>query len=199
MDEKSKQKIIENYRNLFSEYGSGAEVGQLSLEGQRFRFEKLIQIADLKNRRVLDLGCGIGDLYPFLVERFGDVDYTGVDIVPELVAAAAKKYPRARFLCRDLLSNNFDETFEYVLISGIFNNAIQDCTGFLKEMIIVAFGHCSLGLGFNFISKYVNFSDPQMAYHEPAEILDFCIKTLTCKVMLHHHYERCDVVVFAYR
>ena len=84
MDAKSKQIIIENYRKLFLKHGSGPEVGQLSPEGQQFRFEKLIQIGDLRGCRVLDLGCGLGDLYPFLLKRFDKIDYTGIDIVPEL-------------------------------------------------------------------------------------------------------------------
>jgi SAM-dependent methyltransferase len=199
MDERSKQIIVENYRNLFLSHGSGPEVGQWSLEGQRFRFEKLIQIGDLHGRRVLDLGCGIGDLYPFLLQRVGEVDYIGIDIVPELIAIAAEKYPRARFQCRDVLCEDIHEMFDYVLISGSFNNAIPDCSGFLKELITQAWRHCLVGLGFNFISTYVNRMDPGIAYHDPVEVLDFCLKTLTRKVTLQHHYERCDVAIFVYR
>jgi len=199
MKDETKQSIIENYRNLFSKYGSGPEANQMSLEGQRFRFEKLAQIADLKGRRVLDLGCGTGDMYPFLMNRFGYVDYTGIDLVPESVAFAAKRYPDARFLCCDVLNQKIDEVFDYVLLSAVFNNAIPNSTEFLKELIAVAFRHCSSGLGFNFISKYVNFTDPQMAYHDPVEIFDFCLRELTPKVMVHHHYKRCDVVIFAYK
>jgi len=199
MDEMSRRAIIENYRNLFLKHGRGPAVGQWSAAGQQFRFKKLMQIADLRGRSVLDLGCGLGDLYPCLVEQFGHVEYTGIDMVSELIAAAAQRNPRARFVCRDLLADDMDDIFDYVLISGMFNNAISDCAGFLKEMISVAFRHCSQGLAFNFTSQYVNFTEPEIAYHDPLAILDFCLKTLTRKVMLHHHYERCDVAVFAYR
>jgi len=199
MDEMWRQTIIENYRKLFLKHGSGPAVGQLSPYGQWFRFDKLMQIADLKDRRVLDLGCGLGDLYPCLVERFGHVDYMGVDIVPELISAAVRTHPHARFLCRDVLADPIDEIFDYVFISGMFNNAVPDCTGFLKEVITVAFRYCSQGLAFNFTSQFVNFREPEMAYHDPLEVLEYCLKTLTRKVVLHHHYERCDVAVFAYR
>lgn len=199
MDEKSKQAIVANYRDLLVKHGSGPEVGQQSREGQRFRFEKLTQIADLNDRRVLDLGCGIGDFCSLLLDRFSGVEYTGIDIVPELIVEATKCHPDARFLCRDLLVEDIGENFDFALISGMFNNAIPDCTDFLKEMIAVAFSHCSMGLAFNFISRHVNFQSPEMAYHDPAEILDFCIANLTPKVTMQHHYERCDVAVFAYR
>jgi SAM-dependent methyltransferase len=199
MDEKSKQLIIENYRNLFLKHGSGPEVGQLSFEGQQFRFEKLVQIADLRGCRVLDLGCGLGDLYPFLVKRFGNIDYTGIDIVSDLVENAAKKYSNAKFLCQDILTNGIDGKFEYAFISGIFNNAITDCSDFMKRIITVVFQHCTKGFAFNFISTYVNHIDPGMAYHDPIDILEFCLKSLTRKTTMHHHYERCDVAVYLYR
>jgi SAM-dependent methyltransferase len=199
MNPQTKDLIIANYRDTFQKYGDAPEAVQLSREGQQFRFRKLMEIGDLRNRRVLDFCCGIGDLYPVLIEQFGQVDYTGIDIVPEMIHHAAPKYPRARFLCRDLSTEGLEETFDYVLISGPFNNAMPDADGFLCELVTLAFKYCTRGLAFNFISSHVNFRDPEMAYHDPAQVLDFCIRNLTRKVVLLHHYERVDVAVFAYR
>lgn len=199
MDEKSKQIIIENYRKLFLKYGSGPEVGQWSSEGQRFRFEKLIQIGDLRGCRILDLGCGLGDFYPFVLERFDNIDYTGIDIVPELVDYAVKKYSNAKFLCQEILTFGIDEMFDYAFISGMFNNDVTNCTGFMKKIITMVFQHCTKGVAFNYTSSYVNYIHPGMAYHDPRDIFDYCLKTLTRKVNLYHHYNRCDVAIFLYR
>lgn len=199
MDSQAKEMLIANYRGLFEKYGDTPEATQWTREGQLFRLHKLMEIADLRNCRVLDLGCGLGAFYPLLLERFGALDYTGVDLVPEMIAHAARKYPRARFLCRDLATAGLEETFDYVLICGVFNNAMPDAGGFMRELLTAGFKHCRLGMGFNFLSTHVNFTDPEMAYHDPAQVLDFCIQNLTRKVVLHHHYERVDVAVFAYR
>src|SRR5438132_2073080 len=199
MSARDKEMLIANYRGLFQRHGGAPEATQMSADGQRFRFLKLMEIADLRNRRVLDLGCGIGDFYPFLIEKFGQLDYTGIDLVPEMVACAAQKYPCAPFLCRDISKDTLAENFDYVLASVVFNNAMPDCDAYMREYLALAFKHCTLGLGFNFISSHVNFTDPEMAYHDPAEVLDFCIRHLTRKVVVHHHYERVDVAVFAYR
>jgi SAM-dependent methyltransferase len=187
-------------KTLFLKHGDSPEAVQSSLEGQQFRHNRLLQIADLRGRRILDLGCGLGHLYPALVQRFGKVDYTGIDIVDETIDYAAKKYSEARFICRDVLTQGLDDLapYEYVLISAIFNNAIPNATLFLKEMISTVFKHCSLGLGFNFISTLVNYTDPELAYHDPLEVLGFCLKELSPRVSMHHHYERCDVAVFVY-
>lgn len=199
MDKQTKQAIIENYRDLYHKHGSGPEVAQLSADGQRFRFEKLAEIGDMAGASILDLGCNLGDLYPFLLKHFEEISYTGIDIVPDIIAAASRTHPGAHFFCRDVLSEGFPETFDYVLISGIFNNAMPNGTEFLKHMISFAFEHCNKGIGFNFISTRVNFRDPEMQYHDPLEILSWCIDNLTPKVSLFHHYNRCDVAVFAYR
>jgi len=147
----------------------------------------------------LDVGCGIGDLYPFLLAKFGEVDYTGIDIVNEVIAFAAQKYPQARFWCRDILQDKVEEKFDYVLMSGVFNKAIPNCTAFLQEMVAAAFQHCTIGLAFNFTSFIVNYTDQEMAYHDPTVVLNFCIDEISPKLSLHHHYERHDVAIFLYR
>jgi len=197
---KNKSNIIENYQKLFSEHGEGPEVAQYSLEGQRFRFEKLSEIGQLNKCRILEIGCGIGDLLPYLNKKFNGINYTGIDIVPELINYAKNKYPNAAFQCIDLLEEPFDEKFDYVLISGMFNNSeITDGTNFLLNMVSLGFGLCKKGIGFNFTSKHVNHIDSGMAYHDPIEVLKFCIEKLSKKVIISHHYERCDVSVFVYR
>src|SRR5262249_20901902 len=162
-----------DYRALFQKYGDSPEGSGMSSEGHRFRFGRLAEIADLRNRRVLDLGCGIGAFYPFLVEKFGRVDYTGIDLVPETIEFAAQKYPDPRFLCRDLSVEGLDETFDYVLISTVFNKTIPEYDDLMKDLLALGFDYCKLGLGFNFLSTYVNFTEPGMAYYDPATVLDF--------------------------
>ena len=66
--ERSREKIVGNYQRLLEVHGEGPEATQNSPEGQLFRFERIAQVADLRGRSVLDLGCGLGDLYPFLRE-----------------------------------------------------------------------------------------------------------------------------------
>jgi len=122
-----------------------------------------------------------------------------VDIVPDTVTYAAQKYPNTRFLCQDLLEEPLREQFDYVFLSGVFNNTIPSATEFLKELVSISFQHCTTGLAFNFTSTYVNYRDAGMAYHDPIEVLDFCLKNLSRKLILHNHYEHCDVAVFLYR
>src|SRR6266849_3227319 len=129
MNVQAKELMVSDYRGRFQKYGDAPESVGMSSEGQRFRFQKLMEIGDLRKRRILDLGCGIGDFYPLLVEKFGELDYTGIDLVREMVDFAAKKYPRARFLCRDLFADDLAETLDYVFISTVFNYAMSGKIG----------------------------------------------------------------------
>jgi SAM-dependent methyltransferase len=195
----AKELLIKNYQQLFREHGPTSLAAQCSPEGQRMRFDELTRIADLSGSKVLDLGCGIADFYPILSEKFPGLRYTGVDLVPEVIEYARAKYPEAMFECQDILQDPLEQTYDYILISGMFNNAVPGASEFFKSMVSAAFQNVRRGLAFNFISTHVNFVAEDMAYHDPADVLNFCINQLSRKTALFHHYDRCDVSVFVYR
>ena len=56
-------------------------------------FELVVREADLRGRRVLDLGCGTGRLSHALAER-GIARVWGVDASPEMLAVAREKVPK---------------------------------------------------------------------------------------------------------
>lgn len=189
----------DEYPSLLAELGHSPEAVRMSAEGQLFRFEKLLEIGDLDGRRVLDLGCGLGHFFPVLTERFPRASYLGIDVAGDLVAAAAAAYPEGRFVERDVLRDGLEGSFDYVLMSALFNDPGPDAEEFLHSMLEVAFSHAEIGVGFNFISTYVNTVEEDLAYHDPVAVTDFVLRTLTRRVAVDHHYERCDVAVFAYR
>jgi len=198
LSEETKRNLIENYQKHYQEHGESPMATQQSQEGQFARFVKLAEIGDLRGKRVLDLGCGIGDLYPVLQEKFGDFDYTGIDIVPEFISHATARFPAARFVCQDILLDPLAEDYDYVLISGIFNNELPEGTELLKAILRAAFPRTKVALGFNFISTHVNFRSPGMMYHDPVEVMAFCLREISPRMQLQHHYFRCDVAVFLY-
>lgn len=55
-------------------------------------FDLVVQLADLRGRRVLDVGCGTGRLAVALAERGSTV--WGVDASPEMLAVARARSPR---------------------------------------------------------------------------------------------------------
>ena len=79
--------------------------------------EDLIQLLDPKpGERMLDLGCGTGQLTQKIAEHGADV--VGLDASPEMIGQARQNFPSLRFLLQDAASMNFREEFD-----AIFSNA----------------------------------------------------------------------------
>src|SRR5437868_2395141 len=77
----------------------GAEFPSLlwaSPQTQAARFDAVARLANLHHKSVLDVGCGRADLLDFLLDRnVRPSDYTGIEAVEDLAAAAEAK--RRRF------------------------------------------------------------------------------------------------------
>jgi len=77
--------------------------------------------------KVLDVGCGLGDLYMWLKKNKIEVDYLGIDITAKMILKAKKKYPEASFKICDLMDNPHSlDRVDFVLSSGIFNRKIKN-------------------------------------------------------------------------
>ena len=63
--------VIENYRKLLREHGHGPLVAQCSPEGQLARNEKLMEAGAMSGKRILEIGCGLGDMLPMLKKKAG--------------------------------------------------------------------------------------------------------------------------------
>jgi len=77
-------------------------------------------------KRVLDLGCGAGDLLNALQPSEG----IGIDFSPAMVARAKAAHPRLTFLCGDVENVDqiagLDGTFDFIVISDTIG-ALDDC------------------------------------------------------------------------
>ena len=68
--------------------------------------------------RVLELGCGTGDLLHSVKPAVG----VGVDFSENMLALAREKYPELQFINADALTFRSEETFDYVIISDLLSS-----------------------------------------------------------------------------
>lgn len=184
--------FITYYQDLLREYKNGPlAVSWGSKESQEIRFKILCDIGNIHNKSILDVGCGLGDLYGYLEDDI--VDYTGYDIIPEMVEAAKKKYPNAKFV------NCFpDEKFDYVFGSGIFNLKTDNWEEQTYSLIKKMFNSAKIGVGINFL-KRCNYKKNEIShYAEPIEILKF-VSTLTPKIILRTDYKPNDFTIYLFK
>jgi len=207
MDEKEKKALIDLYEKRLDKYGMDIKtVGWSSISQQLARFEALIQIADLTNKTLLDVGCGFGDLYEYLTRKNIKIKmYKGIDFSSKMIEIAKDKYSNsknAEFEVFNLFESNIDEDFkkgyDYVVASGIFSFPIKDNVGYFQKMVRKMFEISNFGVGVNMPTSYVDYKDEDLFYFEPEEVFSFC-KSITKRVSLIHNYMPYEFTVYLYK
>lgn len=194
------KELYKHYEERFKEHGySYKTLGWGSVESQILRFQILADIADLKNASVCDIGCGFGDLYPYLLNRFGKLDYFGIDICPTLIEEAQKQFPQGKFEVRNILDNPSQEKFDYVLSSGVLNfKTGPDHLDYVHKMVKAMYSMCKKGLAVNFLTKYVDYELEKDFHFSPETAFSMAMK-YSRWVTLKHNYPLYEFTLFIYR
>lgn len=169
--------------------------------GQLKRFGALADHVDLAGTALLDVGCGLGDLLGFLAQRGIEADYTGVDLLEEMVSAARKLHPEGRFFCADVFgpesllpSGLAGARFDVVFCSGAFNLDVGNNRRFLPRAIATMFGFSDNHLVFNLLHRRAENKHDQCIYFDPDEILRM-LAPLPCRADVIDDYLPNDFTV----
>jgi ubiquinone/menaquinone biosynthesis C-methylase UbiE len=77
-------------------------------------------IAYFNGKRILDLGCGSGEIASWFLAR--GMDYTGIDFSPGMIEQAQAYLPEADFRCMDLYHLNFqNDEFDGFWVSCVLD------------------------------------------------------------------------------
>lgn len=187
----NKKSLKSYYQELFHTYGdSPHSVQHVSKAAQNVRF--LIFINEIsKTSSVVDLGCGLGDMLEYFRSNGFEGEYLGLDFVPEFINTAKQKFSndsKARFEEFDIYHDPFPEGIDHVLISGVFNNKIEDNLSFLRLAISKSFASCNKSVIFNALTSYVEYEDPILFYVNPLSLFDEFKRSLTPLITLKHDY-----------
>lgn len=93
--------------------------------------------------RVLELGCGVGDLLASLKPARG----FGVDFSPEMVKLARQRHPELEFQVADALEFSSNEKFDYILLADLVND-LPDVQAVLERLHTVATPHTRVVINF---------------------------------------------------
>jgi len=153
-------------------------------------------IRQTDSRTVLDVGCGLGAFSP----RCWGRDYTGIDIVPEMVAAASAKHSFLEFLeCNILTPPGLGwRCFDAVVASGIFQ--LDTGPDYAPAMIAAMWGYANKVVAFNMLSTGTEDAKKETyeAFYDMDAIVRLC-RTFTPFVKADHSYRRNDFTVSMYR
>lgn len=195
--------IREHYRQLLAEHGDSPQAAQYSCRtSQNRRFELLAGIGNLNQQRIFDFGCGTGHLGSYLLSQGIEFEYNGTDIVEEFLGLCRQKFPQGTFKNFAAMSQL---KFDYIFVSGVFNNLIDDNTHFYQDTVRQLFSMCNKGLSFNMMSAYVDYKDDGLFYEYPEHVFSFLKREVTPFVTIRNDYEvkpgvvPFDFTVYAYR
>jgi trans-aconitate methyltransferase len=110
------------YAGLLEHFGhSHKAVGWSTLESQQARFQALAECANWEGKSVLDVGCGLGDLYDFIKRHYPNTKYTGFDELSSLIEQAKIAYPSGTFIQQSLEAFPKEKKYDCVVACGVFN------------------------------------------------------------------------------
>jgi len=184
--------IKQHYQKLYETHGRDHNAVQYSSrESQIARFDVLLEfVGDASS--VADIGCGLGDLLPVLRQTHPRTRYTGYDFVDAFIEDAKLQYHAdklASFKQLDILQDEITEKADYVVLSGMLNNLMDDNLAFTETTLHKMWQAANKGIAFNALSSYVDYQDEGLYYHDPLALFDFCKTKLSKYVTLRHDYD----------
>ena len=201
MDSIDKEKIATRYQERIRQVGHGpAAIGEPKGR-QGYYFDFLLQFEGMRpDDSIIDIGCGYGDLYGYLRSKGWRGDYLGVDIVPDLIDEAKRRYPEARFKIQDIQEEKVAEPFDWCICCHALTSDTQK-TPFLThagEMLRLMWNSCRRGLVFNMLSPLADYTNPIHARPPIGAVVDL-VTSLTGRFTLRHDYMPFEYAVYAYK
>jgi hypothetical protein len=162
---------------------------------QYMRFDHIVKpFLEILNEKTSfhDFGCGSCDMYNYLNMKNIKVDYSGTEVIQEMIDYAEKKYPGIRLFKRDVLKEEVTDKYDIVVFSGglYFPGAIpeREWKKFVFDIIDKMFDMSKIGISFNLLTTYCDYKTDNLFYLDPREILDYCITKHSRFISLEHNY-----------
>lgn len=199
----NKNYLIDRFSGRYKVHGYSPLTLDQDKGKQDIRFDVLSSLYDFEGKSILDIGCGFGDLNRVLTAKFKQqYTYLGVDLVEDLVNKGQEIYgnQNIRFKTGDFLEMKFDEPFDFVISSGIFNYKFEDYDTyeFIASVMNKALAVCKDGIAFDFLSDKVDYQLEHTFHSSPEKILGMAYKH-SRNVVLRNDYMPFEFSLFIFR
>ena len=194
--------VVALYRDAFQRHGHSPSAVLWPKGRQELRFEALTRFVSSENFAVLDYGCGLAHMKPFLDSRFASFSYAGVDIVPEFIAENRRRHADGSFA---VIGSHHDvvDDYDYVLLSGVFNvrygREDESHKKIVRDTLTHLFNRCRVLLAVNFMSDRVDYRQPNSYHQNPLELHDFVSQHLTPRLVVDQSYMPYEFTLTAFR
>lgn len=164
--------------------------------------------AALEEESILDVGCGIGDLYAYIIEYLSlyedAVDYTGIDKNEKMIKYAKIKFPQISNKFNNILLEDNDlseKKYDWVVAGSVFNLKEDVSNNSVKDYITMMYDLSNKGVGINLLSRIPEGSidpDDKFITHDPVELFDWAQKEFK-QITLINEYLTGDFCLHIYK
>lgn len=172
-----------------------------SYSSAAIRYKELIKDIDFNNKSVLDVGCGFGDIIPFLHSKSASFKYTGIDFTEEFIREAEKRYPEYEFVEGNYFKNPLKRKFDIIICSGALNGDYGKKTmDFRRKAVKKMFDRCKEAIVFNMAGGISPINTKKSIIHhtDSLKLLTYCAK-LSKKIILRNHYHEKDFTIVIFK
>jgi SAM-dependent methyltransferase len=191
--------LSEDYDKSLEQFGPGPKaLLWWDYRSMAIRFRELVRDVPVEGMTVMDAGCGLGDLLPYLYSKSVNFRYTGYDLKPEFLDYAKRHYEGHDFKVGDPFHNRLG-LFDIVISSGVMNGNVKGWLRKRQKMIANLFDQTGVALAFNMAGGLRPIPDDSLiAYADANEIYEFC-KTLTKHVEMNTRYLDKDFTITMFK
>jgi len=147
-------------------------VGYKNILQQKLYFEMLMAIDVPPTSTVLDVGCGYGDMYDYLLGNGYRGRYIGIDLLPHFIDEAQQRFSEAIFVLGDIVSIEL-ESCDYALASGPFDYRTPNSQERWAMTIARMFELAQMGIAWNGIMAAPEEREDLWAQPLPM-VMDLC-------------------------
>lgn len=149
-------------------------------------FRHAVEKFELKGKKIIDVGCGLGYLKKYLDEHVpGYRSYLGVDLSLEMVRGAQERFGKSYFIRRDILAEPFsDNEFDVGFLISVLGYPIgDDPEAYMKRLLKELFRISRVGIAFTHLAPGRR-DDPTDFTYEPEKMAGWCRAELSENVVL---------------
>jgi len=176
-------------------------VGQSKISHEK-RFLKMLDIGDLRNKSLLDVGCGLGAFYSFLKLRNISVNYVGYDVNEKMLQGARNSHPEIsdKFKNIDVIENAVENEFDYSISVGPLNLNMDEKTNYeMTYKLLDSLFKCSkIGFALSMTSIMSRKKNDDTFYYDPTLIINHISKYCN-NYRIDHSYLPHDFAIFCYK
>ena len=195
------------YRDNFLENkNSPTGTYQNNHETQYMRFERIIKpFKEILNENISlhDLGCGACEMHNYLNLQGIKHNYSGTEIVQEMIDYAQNKYPTIKVFNRDVLKKELIDEYDIVVFSGGLylpgSIPAQEWEQFVYAIIKKMWTMSKIGISFNLLTTYSDYTRPDLYYVDPKNMFDFCMNNFSRFVTIDHGYPLYEWTISVFR